>query len=58
MGETYKVKVYCTNCNFQGETDIPKGRPVSDHPCLNCGTKSLKKMQEMRASSSKRERYI
>lgn len=59
MENTYKVKVYCTNCNFQGETDILKGKLVSKHPCPNCDTQSLKKVPEFKsASPRKRETYI
>ena len=40
---TYKVEVYCTNCNFNGEFTISKGSLVLDADCPTCGNKSLEK---------------
>ncbi|MCH7648074.1 MAG: hypothetical protein IIA83_05665 [Thaumarchaeota archaeon] len=39
--ETYKRKVYCTNCNFRNEIDIAKGTKVEKATCPNCGNKTL-----------------
>lgn len=41
--ETYKMKVYCGNCDFRGEIDIPKGVLVSEAECTQCGTTTLAK---------------
>ena len=39
---TYKAYVFCTNCNFRKELDIPKGSLVSDVSCPNCGNLTIK----------------
>lgn len=48
--ENYKIKVFCKNCNFGHSSDedieIPKGVLIENHPCPNCGNKSLEKKAE------------
>lgn len=41
--ETYKAKVYCSNCDFKKEIDIPKGKKIGETECPNCGTPELSK---------------
>jgi hypothetical protein len=41
--ETYQIGVVCENCDFRGETSIPKGTLVKDAPCPKCGNKTLRK---------------
>ena len=45
--ETYKAKVYCKNCDFRGEIDVPKGQIIDDTICVNCGTSQLIKDQSV-----------
>ena len=41
-GQTYKVKVQCTNCKFVEENrEIPQGFPVYDERCRKCECKTL-----------------
>jgi len=45
--ETYKVKVYCRNCDWKGTQDIPKGSSVeilSLRECPICGCEGLKSL--------------
>jgi len=42
-GNTYKVKVYCSNCDLRGEIDIQKGKKVEETVCPNCGTLEITK---------------
>lgn len=42
--ETYKVNVFCKNCNWEGEQEIIKGISIevlSSIECRNCGCKAL-----------------
>ena len=45
--ETYSIAVECSNCDFNGKTDIPKGVSVEEHPCPNCGNANLSKYVEI-----------
>lgn len=40
---TYKAKVYYSNCNLKNEIDIQKGKKVEETACPNCGTTELSK---------------
>ncbi len=46
MNNTYKVKVFCKNCDFKGEVDIPESLKVEDHICPECKNKELEKVSE------------
>lgn len=37
MVATYKISIYCENCEYHGEADIPKGTKVADGECPQCG---------------------
>ena len=56
--ETYKVKVYCRNCDWKGTQDIAKGTSVevlSLRDCPICGCQELKSLgisKEMPLSNS------
>ncbi|MFA6460992.1 MAG: hypothetical protein WCV90_01895 [Candidatus Woesearchaeota archaeon] len=43
MVDAYNNPLRCTNCNFMGEYQIPKGVTIVDFilnsHCLNCGCK-------------------
>lgn len=41
---TYKVRVRCSNCGFDGETEIKKGVPVEGAFCPNCGNPTLERL--------------
>ena len=41
--ETYKLEVFCKNCNFEGEITIPKGMTLVETHCHNCKLKMLDK---------------
>lgn len=56
--ETYKLKVYCTNCNFKGEIEIQKGVAYSNQECLNCGVADLKFVQEPAIMTMKKINYL
>lgn len=34
--EKYKLHVYCPNCDFRGEIEIPKGIRYDEHLCSQC----------------------
>jgi len=40
---TYKLKVFCPNCEFRGEIEIEKGVPYDKTECTNCGVSGLMK---------------
>jgi len=40
---TYKARVYCSNCDFKKEIDIQKAKKVEETACPNCGTMELGK---------------
>lgn len=40
---TYSIEVACHNCDYRGETQIPKGTPVGGSPCPNCGCQTVAK---------------
>ena len=45
--ETYKVKVYCRNCEWKGEQGIEKGcsvKVLSLRECPVCGCEELKSL--------------
>ena len=42
----YSIKVKCSNCGFSEDVEIPEGLEVSEMPCPECRTKSLKKEAE------------
>lgn len=53
---TYKVLVYCNNCNYNGNIEILKGTPVPDNmKCPNCGCKSCSKQPFARPRPGKQE---
>jgi len=43
MAETYKIKVACRNCDFEGEVDIEKSIEVKEAICPQCGCTTLTK---------------
>lgn len=43
----YKANVYCTNCSFSNETEIPTGCTIEQHHCPTCGCKTLRKKQDI-----------
>jgi len=44
MSGTYNVNIQCDNCDFEGQTTLPRGTPVSHSmTCPNCGCKSAHK---------------
>lgn len=43
----YKVKVFCRNCDFEGETQIPLGVSIDKHKCPGCGCQTLHKKFEV-----------
>lgn len=43
MEDTYKASVYCSNCDFRGGVNIPKGQVISETACENCGNTTLQK---------------
>jgi len=43
--ETYSAEVKCTNCGWEGSTEIQKGTPVKDAECPQCGVKALEKKE-------------
>ena len=44
---TYKAKIYCKNCDFSGEIEIPKGQTIDQTECTNCGNAELMKNQDV-----------
>ena len=40
---TYKASVFCKNCDFRGEVDIPKGQMIEDTPCPSCENMTIEK---------------
>ena len=48
---TYKVNVYCTNCDFRGDIDIPKGQIIEHTKCNNCGNPKLTKNMNVNLDS-------
>ena len=55
MEDAYKLEVFCTNCDFKGEVDIPKGILVDDYKCPKCDVPAVKKSLKafvMRPSTS------
>ena len=38
---TYKTYIFCSNCRFRKEIEIPKGSLIGDISCLNCGNLTL-----------------
>ena len=38
---TYKAYIFCSNCHFKKEIDIPKGALISHVSCPNCGNLTL-----------------
>lgn len=45
--ETYKVHCKCTNCDYNGKTEIEKGMKVEESECPTCGCKTLNKVQNI-----------
>ena len=46
MGENYKIRVHCSNCNgYTGKAEIPKGKTVGvylkENICPKCGCKNV-----------------
>lgn len=48
---TYSIEVACNNCNYRGETQIPKGTLVGGSPCPNCGCQTVVKSLPDRAEA-------
>lgn len=47
--EKYNLNVFCKNCDFEGNVEIPKGTTYENHKCTKCGVANLvKKMQPVR----------
>lgn len=38
---TYKAYVFCANCGFRKQIDIPRGSLINDVSCPNCGNSTL-----------------
>lgn len=52
--ERYEVSVKCSNCGYEGSTNILRGIQVEVQECPNCGCKGLKrKIQSKKFKSSK-----
>lgn len=58
MENSYKAKVYCTNCDFRGAIEIPKGQTIVLTKCVNCGTAKLIKDQSVVLRDDTSEDYI
>ena len=43
----YKVHVFCRNCDFEGETQIPLDRLITEQPCPGCGCQTLHKKTDI-----------
>ena len=43
---TYKLKMFCGNCGFEGEIEIPKGIASKNKECPNCGITELERIVE------------
>lgn len=43
---SYKINVACDNCGFKGEVEIEKGVEFKNHPCPNCGNRTLYRLFE------------
>ncbi len=41
--DAYRAPAVCKNCGFQGYSDFPKGTPIEENQCPNCGCKTLRK---------------
>ena len=39
---TYKAYIFCTNCHFRKEIEIPKGALINEISCPNCGNLTIK----------------
>ena len=52
MENSYKAKVYCKNCDFKGEIEIPKGQTIENTKCTNCGNAELMKNQSINFHSN------
>lgn len=40
---TYKLDILCTNCGYDGEIDIERGKQIQDILCPNCGCATLER---------------
>ncbi len=49
--ETYKANVYCRNCDFRKEIEIPKGQVIEKTACPNCGNSELLKDHNEKAET-------
>jgi hypothetical protein len=47
--EEYKSQVVCQNCGFNNYALIPKGTPIREAPCPNCGCKTLRPFKKLDA---------
>ncbi len=43
MPDTYNLKAFCSNCEFRGNVEIPRGTPFEKHPCPTCGVAGITK---------------
>jgi DNA-directed RNA polymerase subunit RPC12/RpoP len=41
--QSYFVQVECTNCGWKGGVNIPKGTPIEEFECPQCGVMALVK---------------
>jgi len=47
MSNTYSINITCSNCDYAGSVDIPKGTPVSSSiKCPNCECDTARKNPE------------
>ncbi|HEY4481049.1 MAG: hypothetical protein UV53_C0007G0005 [Candidatus Azambacteria bacterium GW2011_GWE1_42_9] len=42
----YKAKVFCKNCDFKGEINIPEGVKIEEYDCSKCKNKELERVNE------------
>lgn len=40
---TYRLRYFCSNCNYRGTVEIPKGMPNHTKNCPSCGCYTYKK---------------
>lgn len=43
MENSYKLNVFCKNCDFEGDVEIPKGTTYEKRACPDCGNMTLEK---------------
>ncbi len=49
--ETYKIEVYCSNCEHAFTAEVPKARTVNNYlaltDCTECGCRTLERKQAL-----------